>query len=275
MSPRTASIQHLLAVVALSSSLLTGAPAALADSNGVSVSPTIPQEDRSRPGQASVPSVPKALLGPATDGLPGEHRLHLKPADWITLYYLDEHYGITPVDICGTGFLPPDQVEPVIVAGFDYDGCDGSTDWMWRGLLRFDLSRVSSLPRKILTHAELRYDEEVVVQVFENGGSQFNCATRLDPAVQDWTWMQYGRHGHNSKWDSAGILIPVFDDSREISLEGGGRYNVTPIVLGWLSGRYPNYGWVFRGGNESLSGDERCEGRISHMELIVDYIVPD
>jgi hypothetical protein len=176
-----------------------------------------------------------------------------------------------------TGIRALSDPTPLLYVGYDHDDCDGVQNSVFQAALLFDFSRLSDIPRKLITKAELHYDERPQAQRAPGGTPIIvsNCATRLAPSDEDhvvnWIHASHQRSRQHAI-DGQGWYLIHTDDGSQVPLNGN-AVNVTPIVLSWLTGRRENQGFVLRGDIESVDGDhDACASDITNIELVVEYI---
>jgi hypothetical protein len=135
--------------------------------------------------------------------------------------------------------------------------------------VKFDLGMLDQVPRKLVTKAQLTFDETPFRWTDSEGNDRFvaGCVAVLGIATVDWAGLNLD------------ALIPN-EDFENVVPSAKREWNVTDHVrrqVQYAEDQSLRYGYVLRGALEQLDGDDStsCLSEISKVQLQVTYLVPD
>ena len=190
-----------------------------------------------------------------------------QPSDLFTgSTVFEETYN--PGGTCGlqtSGLLvvvPPAEMK----VGFDhfYDPgtnplpCEVTRDFFFRGAVKFRLTAIQKLPRKLVTRAILNFVVRASVLRLPNGQTR-TTASCVDEVLV-------------ANVDPTGVKGPT--PGSGIAVHGPGA-DVTAVVQAWVSGSQPNFGFVLKGRDEGTPKDNAaCFSFVRNVTLDVEVLVP-
>ena len=180
---------------------------------------------------------------------------------------------------CGTKAPPPEGPGP-IAAGYRWEfmtNCFDYYDTVYRGAVWFD---VAGIPPPIV-EARLNYNTTHIYcpPVYggpENVSKNVDMGTNLMLGTADWKGNPWGNQ-------FLPMVIPA-EDYLQMGPAPNWSYSVdvTSLVKEWMQGTRPNYGFVFRGNDESFPTDEgvniggeyACYSKYGNFTLAVTHFNP-
>jgi hypothetical protein len=153
----------------------------------------------------------------------------------------------------------------------NYDpGTEPFPCWWWvssvdRGLVRFDLALLGA-PADRITGATLEYD---LTTKWDDPSKADNCSYDILASL----WIM------NEPWSNKFYLNAEFLTDSVPSpscIKSHHSWNVTQVVMDWLSGVRPNHGFLFVGGDEGFPSNDNGEHKttLSNVKLKVLIAVP-
>lgn len=146
----------------------------------------------------------------------------------------------------------------------------------YRGAVRFDLSSIVNEPSKVIDQATLSYGiRKSYVRNVEGESEQFpnriSCALSLLLATEDW----------RKKITGQGYAVEYFEGDFFLRLPEapnagtGFKIDLTKVVRTWVAKPDENFGLVFRGITEEVTGPQNsaCATRYGNFALEVRYTV--
>jgi hypothetical protein len=190
----------------------------------------------------------------------------------VSVWFHWEQDGTNPLGTCGVNVvgvgLPPISAGSTLV-GFSnyYDPgtnpfpCRLSSDEVYRGAVRFDLSAIQKLKPDFVESANLNYVVSQSVFCSSAGG---RCVTDRRNCVAE---ALVGTVDLRGKTHVPGDLPP--GESYRFGPSG----DVTSVVREWINGTRPNFGFVLKGADESYgTNNSECQSILTGFTLTVKVL---